>query len=64
MWFVDVVSGSLIVDVVVAAKVGLVAAREYRSRIMISPMKLSSMDREHTETVYSSPETRGQNVVS
>lgn len=38
MWFVDVVCGSWIVDVVVAAKVALVAAREYRSRIMISPM--------------------------
>ena len=37
----------VVVDVVVAAKVGLVAARGYRSRIMISPMRLSSMDKEH-----------------
>ena len=38
MWFVDVVCGS---------KGWAGDVREYRSRIMISPMRLSSMDKEH-----------------
>jgi len=55
MWFVDVVCGCGLwvwfVDCGCGAKGWASHVREYRSRIMISPTRLTSMDREYDETI-------------